>query len=55
MGMPFSGYETFQKCVIAQKKKGKNDESARKICGALQKRTEHKMREETKWETIEVV
>lgn len=34
--MPVGPYETFDKCVAAQKKKGKSDESARKICGAIE-------------------
>jgi len=38
--MPFAGYKTFSECVAAQKRKGKSDESARKICGALQKKAE---------------
>jgi hypothetical protein len=37
--MPVGPYQTFNGCVAAQKKKGKNDESARKICGELEKRS----------------
>jgi len=40
--MPFAGYETFDACVADQKKKGKSDESAKKICGALQAKVEGK-------------
>ena len=40
--MPFAGYKDFSSCVAAQKKKGKSDESARKICGYLQKKAEGK-------------
>ena len=34
--MPLGPYEDFGQCVQAQKLKGKSDESARKICGAMQ-------------------
>ena len=34
--MPLGPYEDFGQCVQAQKMKGKSDESARKICGAMQ-------------------
>jgi hypothetical protein len=40
--MPFAGFKNFAACVAAQKKKGKSDESAKKICGALQKKAEGK-------------
>ena len=43
--MPFAGYKNFQACITAQKKKGKSDESARKICGYLQKKAEGSMTE----------
>ena len=33
-------FKNFDACLAAQKKKGKSDESARKICGALQKKAE---------------
>ena len=41
--MPFSGYANFAACVKDQKNKGKSEESARRICGALQARIERKM------------
>lgn len=34
--MPFAGFKDFDACVIAQTKDGKDEESARKICGKLQ-------------------
>ena len=52
--MPFSGYKNFQACVTAQKKKGKSDESARKICGYLQKKAEGLNRELTEEEYNQV-
>jgi hypothetical protein len=44
--MPFAGYSNFDACVADQTKRGKSDESARKICGALQARAENKKSEE---------
>lgn len=38
--MPFAGYKDFNTCVAAQKKKGKSDDSAKKICGAIKKKAE---------------
>jgi len=35
--MPIGPYKDFQECVNAQKSKGKDDESAKKICGAIEK------------------
>lgn len=35
--MPLGPYKTFDQCVLAQKKKGKDDLSARKICGQIEK------------------
>lgn len=35
-------YPNFAACVAAQKKKGKSDESAHKICGEIKKRAEGK-------------
>ncbi len=35
--MPIGPFKDFADCVGAQKRKGKSDESARKICGALEK------------------
>src|SRR5262245_61773536 len=38
--MPFAGYEDFDACVVDQRRKGHSEESARKICGALQAESE---------------
>jgi hypothetical protein len=38
--MPLGPYKTFDECVGAQKREGKNDLSARRICGQLEKNTE---------------
>jgi hypothetical protein len=38
--MPFSGFKDFDTCVLAQKKEGKSDEEAKKICGTLQAKEE---------------
>ena len=35
--MPIGPYATFGECVGAQKRKGKSDESARNICGAMER------------------
>lgn len=43
VGKPFAGYTDFAACVAAQKEKGKDDESARAICGALQRDTEKRL------------
>ena len=37
--MPIGPYKDFGACVAAQKKKGHSDESAKKICGEIEKRT----------------
>jgi len=37
--MPIGPYKDFGACVVAQKKKGRSDESAKKICGEIEKRT----------------
>ncbi len=39
---PFAGYKDFDACVKDQLSKGKSEESAKKICGALQARAEGK-------------
>lgn len=44
--MPFMGFKDFDACVLAQKKKGKSNSSARKICGYLQKKAEGQMTED---------
>ena len=38
--MPIGKYATFGECVGAQKRLGHSDESARKICGTIQAKTE---------------
>ena len=38
--MPFARWESFEACVLEQKETGHSDESARKICGAIQERAE---------------
>ena len=54
--MPFAGFKDFAACVAAQKKKGKSDESAKKICGALQKKAEGETKEKTQaWIKDEVL
>ena len=35
---PFGPYKDFDDCIAQQKKQGKSDEAARRICGFLQKR-----------------
>lgn len=45
--MPVGPYKTFAACIAAQKKKGKSDEAARKICGKMQK-TSHDSKKEKK-------
>jgi len=37
--MPVGPYPTFKACVSAQRKKGKSEEAARKICGHIEKLT----------------
>lgn len=37
--MPVGPYDTFEECVKAQKAKGKSEESARKICGTIEKKS----------------
>jgi len=39
---PFAGFENFQSCLLEQRKHGHNMESAQKICGFLQNRSENK-------------
>lgn len=40
--MPVGPYETFGECLAAQQKKGKSKDSASKICGEMEKRTQQK-------------
>lgn len=42
--MPTGPYETFGRCVSAQKKKGHDENSARKICGKIEKNTKESMK-----------
>lgn len=37
--MPLGPYKNFAACVVAQQNKGHSAESARKICGEIEKRT----------------
>lgn len=37
--MPIGPYKNFASCVAAQKRKGKSEESARKICGEIEQRS----------------
>jgi len=36
---PVGPYKSFDTCVAAQKRKGKSEEAARKICGEIQKKS----------------
>lgn len=40
--MPIGPYPDFAACVAAQKRRGKSDESAHKICGYLEQKAKHK-------------
>lgn len=40
--MPIGPYPDFAACVSAQKRRGKSDVSAHKICGYLEQRVKHK-------------
>lgn len=40
--MPIGPYADFATCVAAQKRRGKSDLSARKICGSIEQKTKHK-------------
>lgn len=46
--MPFAGFENFEACVLDQRGKGKSDESARRICGALQAGAEKAAKKDVK-------
>lgn len=48
------GFKNFAACVAAQKKKGKSEESARKICGYLQKKAEGKELSELEIKKLEL-
>jgi hypothetical protein len=43
--MPVGPFKTFDECVEAQKAKGQDDESAGKICGEIEKRTNQSVKE----------
>lgn len=47
--MPIGPYKNFAECVAAQKRKGHSDESAKKICGEIEKRTKSKLEKVTAW------
>ena len=40
--MPIGPYKNFAACVAAQKRKGHSDESAKKICGKIEKLSKEK-------------
>jgi len=40
--MPVGPYKTFAACVAAQRRKGRSETSARKICGAIEKKSRKK-------------
>lgn len=40
--MPVGPYKTFAACVADQVSKGHSEESARKICGAIEKKSKEK-------------
>lgn len=40
--MPIGPYKNFADCVAAQKSKGKSEESAKKICGSIEKKAKEK-------------
>ena len=44
--MPVGQYKTFGECVGAQKRDGKDDLSARRICGQIEKKTQEGLRKE---------
>lgn len=48
--MPIGPYPDFAACVAAQKKKGKSDEAAHKICGYI----EHKVKEGKKMSSSDI-
>jgi len=43
---PVGPYKTFDACVKAQVDKGETEDSARKICGEIEKRTSKEKRDE---------
>lgn len=45
--MPLGPYKDFAACVVAQQNKGHSAESARKICGEIEKRTKESKGEVT--------
>ena len=52
--MPFAGYQNFDACVDDQRAKGKGEDAARRICGALQARVEKQKSGETENADVEV-
>jgi len=47
--MPIGPYKDFNSCVQAQIKKGHDKESAKKICGEIEKRAKSKLEKVTAW------
>lgn len=45
VSMPMGPYKNFAACVAAQKKKGRSDEAAHRICGEIKKRAEGELME----------
>ncbi len=48
--MPMGSYANFNECLAAQKKKGRGDKSAHKICGAIYQATEGRRKKRAKKE-----
>lgn len=51
---PFAGFENFNECVLAQKKRGHSEESAKRICGWLKARTEKQVLSHTTYRGIDI-
>lgn len=49
---PFAGFKDFQTCVDSQKKRGHSEDSAKRICGWLQARTEGEKMDELKIQEV---
>lgn len=45
---PIGPYESFSSCVAAQKRKGHDEESARRICGEIEKKTKEAKKKKSK-------
>ena len=46
--MPIGPYKNFAACVAAQRRKGKSEEAAKKICGEIEKRSRGQVVEKAK-------